>query len=1102
LPQLNPLQDELERAYEKHVAGNPDQAAARIWTAERVGIPQWIQDRDEMYAKEAETRLALLEKKSPDWNRMVAFSPATSKFLSYDDVMASAYDDVDNLAAMEEEAKRAARVKKNLNGLLQRGASGRTAIMRKLKADIKPSDIVPGTSDTAKGTVSMYGHDADTFAPGAIRGRDTDTSQSIDINKALGDWFMSTDIGKGYASGKEMSEIGIEAVNLFAAESATGQRDEAKWVELEKRRLALDREMPEGWFGEMLFATGKLYGQQASGAVRTSAMAATGAALGAAAVGATAPVSLPAIGIVAGMTSLLGWKIGADLGVFTQSGQIEAGHDLIERRMMKDAEGNHLSPMAVGLGSMTTGALAGALEVAFWTIPFNPLGKTAAAVKIQQAVIPKVAARISKLPAFVKMAGMTAKNIVVNDFYESGTEVLQDAIPIAIDEFQKAALLDGHDMRSIGDISAQLQDTFRQSMFDFALISAIGPVAAGVRGDYRAEIIRKEMEARQVQHMNSNLDNFAAKIGASKLLQRIPGMSKDFAGELLDGADARTVYVPATSVQQMFQDGLIETEQEDAAAWAEETLGVDPEDFRSSLDGGPDIEIEAIKLFDSVPDKAQDMIRKSMRFAADGMTLGEAEAMNERITKIRQGDLFNVAYELEREVSEAASAHKVFESMRLQMEAQGMDPEIAANTAWAASRMYIPMARMWNEKRTSQDLITPEDVAEMFPISFTQNDDGSMGMYFQALGEKGARNYDAAFATIKLDNLAIAKEKIAAGEDPQKIKMAFGWELGADGKWRMETKDDLRLKANPGTKEWRDLFLHKEKYGPARHALLSEVISFDELFTAYPDMADMKVFVDLDDDTTSGYYSERENAIHLSYKTGNNPVEVFHTLTHEIQHAIQRREGFARGGSPDSFIDDFYETKQYKDAEEVFSLYSNLKYLPKFFNYLEFNKRGRGIISPTGIYLRPWDEQYKEFADEKKLKEDFDQFKENIKDIEVDGEKLFDKLLRQYEEYDKKLIEYEKKYDSDLHTYIRKDSELSKQYALEQYYRLAGEVEARNTETRLGMPSSERYATLMSETEDVSREDQIILGSMLRKAELAEELRGFQASYNQAAIRQ
>ena len=49
--------------------------------------------------------------------------------------------------------------------------------------------------------------------------------------------------------------------------------------------------------------------------------------------------------------------------------------------------------------------------------------------------------------------------------------------------------------------------------------------------------------------------------------------------------------------------------------------------------------------------------------------------------------------------------------------------------------MYIPMARMWNEKRTSMETITPEDVAEMLPISFTQNDNESMGMYSQARGE-------------------------------------------------------------------------------------------------------------------------------------------------------------------------------------------------------------------------------------------------------------------------------------------------------------------------------------------------------------------------------
>ena len=45
----------------------------------------------------------------------------------------------------------------------------------------------------------------------------------------------------------------------------------------------------------------------------------------------------------------------------------------------------------------------------------------------------------------------------------------------------------------------------------------------------------------------------------------------------------------------------------------------------------------------------------------------------------------------------------------------------------------------------------------------------------------------------------------------------------------------------------------------------------------------------------------------------------------------------------------------------------------------------------------------------------------------------------------------------------------------ELYNRLAGEVEARNTEKRIGMTEEERRASLASETEDVAREDQILL---------------------------
>ena len=46
-----------------------------------------------------------------------------------------------------------------------------------------------------------------------------------------------------------------------------------------------------------------------------------------------------------------------------------------------------------------------------------------------------------------------------------------------------------------------------------------------------------------------------------------------------------------------------------------------------------------------------------------------------------------------------------------------------------------------------------------------------------------------------------------------------------------------------------------------------------------------------------------------------------------------------------------------------------------------------------------------------------------------------------------------------------------------EYTRLGGEVESRNVERRMGMSAEERRASLASETEDVSREDQIFLTS-------------------------
>lgn len=66
---------------------------------------------------------------------------------------------------------------------------------------------------------------------------------------------------------------------------------------------------------------------------------------------------------------------------------------------------------------------------------------------------------------------------------------------------------------------------------------------------------------------------------------------------------------------------------------------------------------------------------------------------------------------------------------------------------------------------------------------------------YSLIGEQGATNLDKAEeATTRLDNLAVAREMETAGKDAKAIKLAAGWERGADGLWRYEIMDaDVNL---------------------------------------------------------------------------------------------------------------------------------------------------------------------------------------------------------------------------------------------------------------------------------------------------------------------
>ena len=122
--------------------------------------------------------------------------------------------------------------------------------------------------------------------------------------------------------------------------------------------------------------------------------------------------------------------------------------------------------------------------------------------------------------------------------------------------------------------------------------------------------------------------------------------------------------------------------------------------------------------------------------------------------------------------------------------------------------------------------------------------------------------------------------KYNEGADNEEIRQATGWFEGRDGKWRYELDDSkVRVKDD----------LHT--YGT-----LKGVIDAPELFAAYPDAEN--IFVSFENTNgKSGAYNPEFDSISLNAELKSDPDKLKSTLLHEMQHAIQNREGFASGAS-------------------------------------------------------------------------------------------------------------------------------------------------------------------------------------------------------------
>ena len=359
--------------------------------------------------------------------------------------------------------------------------------------------------------------------------------------------------------------------------------------------------------------------------------------------------------------------------------------------------------------------------------------------------------------------------------------------------------------------------------------------------------------------------------------------------------------------------------------------------------------------------------------------------------------------------------------------------------------------------RVMKDLLDGVDPGKHFN---SRNDDPR----FMFAGEKGAARADRGEeALTRQNNLDAAQKMEATKKEAKAIKLATGWERGADGKWRYEIPDgiyhpkgDAELKKALARQPWREELnglsdrildgegLSKEEterfnelaekeaafkadYLKKEKPHLADWLENDELFKAYPELKRVGiVFTDNMPKEQAGYYDSKSNTIAVNTNSSEDTASI---IAHEVQHAIQRYEGFATGG--------------------------NLK---AAMEYLSGNKRADVKIKQQLAY---------KLSQEKGL---------GLSEEEVNS------LIGHLEYEDISDDELQKQIDALCQKHNITEDQLEDIYPMdsvwhEAYNRISGEAEARNVQKRMGMTAEERRVSLAADTEDVARDSQILLFS-------------------------
>ena len=291
----------------------------------------------------------------------------------------------------------------------------------------------------------------------------------------------------------------------------------------------------------------------------------------------------------------------------------------------------------------------------------------------------------------------------------------------------------------------------------------------------------------------------------------------------------------------------------------------------------------------------------------------------------------------------------------------------------------------------------PYQIGTMLPVSPTDMVYG-LPLLAGIFAGKSAKTAD-------LSKLMKAEELRAAGVPDEKIWGETGWTFGfPDKKPRFEIPDDAAVMAEDAPRQL------AQNTGRSQ----SDIFSHDQLYDSYPESANLwtaRMPGEYGGAYTGGVMG-KSDMISLGMPKKNIDLqEVKGTNLHELQHAIQQREGFARGGSPENapipFMDEISAIRTAKNQLNIDP-------------YAIQNKRASGYP---------------------------------IQQSEIDRYKQWEELTAK---------------EDDLL------SESQKISPFEAYRRLAGEAEARLTQARMNLTPEQRLAQYPVSQFDVPVENQIV----------------------------